>query len=277
MRLQGEATRRGCSSRIRPLGERDRFPGVITAPVVRRLTLVRDRGTDLAALALWHGPDDLPDDLASALALHPDEIERLQGMRHAGRRRDFALGRHVARCAVSSLAGAHATRDSPIAVGVFGQPVLGGPAAPHLDVSLGHADGLVAAVAFPRSHPLGLDVEGLDFGRAATMMAHISTRERELLGGLELDELEMLTRLWTAKEALSKALRTGLTLPLELYEAMSAERDGERVRFTFTTFRQYAAETLAGRTHCLALCLPRRTRCDLDSGLLRAADVADSQ
>lgn len=239
-------------------------------PLVQRLALAREEGTDAAALALWREPDEL---VAHDLELHPHELERLPAMRHAGRRRDFALGRHLARRAVTELVGAHDARSSPIPAGVFGQPVLTGPAAPHLDVSIGHTIGLVGAVAFPRTHPVGLDIERLDAERCATISTHVSAQERALIGALGLDELEALTRLWTAKEALSKVLRTGLTLELEQYAIASAERDDERVRFEFALFRQYAAETLAGRTHCLGLCLPRRTRTALDPGLLHAAEA----
>lgn len=241
----------------------------MSGPLVRRLALAREDATDVAALVLWRGPDEL---VASELELHPDELHRLRAMRHPGRRRDFAVGRHVARRAVAELIGTHDPRSSPIPAGVFGQPVLAGPAAPHLDVSIGHSGGLVGAVAFPRTHPLGLDIERTDEERCATIAMHASARERELIGALGLDELEALTCLWTAKEALSKALRTGLTLELERYAIASAHRDGERVRFEFALFRQYAAETLAGRTHCLGVCLPRRTRTVLDPDLLRSAE-----
>ncbi len=241
----------------------------MSGPVVRRLGLAREDGADAAALVLWRGPDEL---VARDLELHPDELERLSTMRHAGRRRDFAVGRDVARRAVAELAGAHDPRSSPVPAGVFGQPVLAGPAAPHLDVSIGHSAGLTGAVAFPRTHPLGLDIEHMDSERCATIAAHASADEHELIGALELDEVEALTRLWTAKEALSKVLRTGLTLELEQYAITSAQRDGECVRFEFALFRQYAAETLAGRTHCLGLCLPRRTRTVLDPAWLRAAE-----
>ena len=120
------------------------------------------------------------------------------------RRRDFELGRHAAHCAVGALFAAHDVRRDRIASGVFDQPVLEGPAAARLDVTLSHSGGLAAAVAFPRGHPLGLDLERLDPDRAAPLAAYASAAEQSLVDDLGLDELQAVTRLWTAKEALSK-------------------------------------------------------------------------
>ncbi|MFI5711720.1 4'-phosphopantetheinyl transferase family protein [Kribbella sp. NPDC051620] len=98
--------------------------------------------------------------------------------------------------------------------GFKGAPVLRHDAAgaPHVDplaVSLSHTDRLVA-VAAGLSGPVGIDLEDR-YPRAVTALARRWFTPAELAWmSVQPEELEAFLHLWTAKEAVGKALGTGL-------------------------------------------------------------------
>lgn len=95
-----------------------------------------------------------------------------------------------------------------------GRPLVLAPGGLH--VSLSHAEAVVAA-AVCRDAPVGVDVERLRPlpERDALARTALSAGERQALAALP-DELRdaRLLRFWTRKEAVAKALGTGLATPL---------------------------------------------------------------
>ena len=145
--------------------------------------------------------------------------------------RAWLLGRIAAKDAAREYLWRHDAERRPLfpsEVAVYnddvGRPVLSGPRVAGLCVSIAHKDEL--AVARVGRCPVGIDVEAIvarpdSFGETAFTEA-----ERALVAGRSRDE--WWTRLWCAKEAVGKALGTGLggapaKLPLEAV-------DGERLR-----------------------------------------------
>lgn len=105
--------------------------------------------------------------------------------------------------------------EVPLVISGTGKPQL---AAPHelLHFNLSHCDGL-ALVALSRIGPVGVDLEPLD--RAETLLeCETSFCHPEEIAGLPAEKgqrARQLLRIWTAKEAVLKALGTGLTHPPE--------------------------------------------------------------
>jgi len=66
-----------------------------------------------------------------------------------------------------------------------------------------------------------------------------------------------MAAVWTMKEALSKALRCGLTVPLNLLEVRAAvlQRDGS-LRSEFSNFSQYKCQTWVVSPCVLSIALP---------------------
>lgn len=83
---------------------------------------------------------------------------------------------------------------------------------PALRVSLSHVNGLGVAVAFPARARVGLDLELIDERRAETVRKGVplSAEEEAWLKATALPEATALLLLWTAREALGKALGCGL-------------------------------------------------------------------
>jgi 4'-phosphopantetheinyl transferase len=136
------------------------------------------------------------------------------GLRFERRRRDWRLGRYVAKQAVSAALGV------PVhAVGIRAAPdgapeafVDGRPAG--ASVSISHRAGRGLAVVDLGGHPVGGDVEVVeprsDGFVADWCTAAELTRPTELTG----DRDRLVTLLWSAKEATSKVRREGLRLDL---------------------------------------------------------------
>ena len=92
----------------------------------------------------------------------------------------------------------------------------------------------------------------------ALLTRQTNAAERRLVAAcLDAPEAERLTRLWCLKEALSKALRCGLTVPLELLAVGSAEAGPPGLGVTFANFAQYRGLSLAAGDLAAALVLTR--------------------
>jgi 4'-phosphopantetheinyl transferase len=192
--------------------------------------------------------------------LHPSERAALASLTAEPRRMSYLLGRYAAKRAASHYLGTDALAEIEVANGVFQQPVLRFPAWDIPHVTLCHTDRLALAVAHSPDHVLGIDAEPLDPARAPVLRPLLSDAEQAPLAAMGFPEAERLFLLWTAREALSKALRCGLTVPWDLLEtaAPAAVGHGE-VRCTFARFPQYQARCAMVSGHAMALVLPKDT------------------
>jgi phosphopantetheinyl transferase len=100
-----------------------------------------------------------------------------------------------------------------------GEPLVRGRdfQSPALGASLSHVNGCGVAVAFPAGARVGLDFELIDPKRAETVRKGVplSAEEEAWLKSNALPEATALLLLWTAREALGKALGTGLACKWE--------------------------------------------------------------
>jgi 4'-phosphopantetheinyl transferase len=74
------------------------------------------------------------------------------------------------------------------------------------------------------------------------------------------DEHHRMLLLWSLKEALSKALRCGLTVPFCLLEVSSLVRLPGGVRARFENFSQYEGFAFCAAPFSLALVMPHTVR-----------------
>ncbi|BEL03911.1 type I polyketide synthase [Actinoplanes sichuanensis] len=125
--------------------------------------------------------------------------------------RDWLLGRVAVKDAVRELLwrrGPAALFPCQIRVGddADGRPWARGPAGEDVHVSLAHAGRLAVGIAAEHG-PVGIDIEPV----ADRAIADVALTEAETaLVEAAPDRPELLIRLWTAKEAVAKAIGTGL-------------------------------------------------------------------
>jgi len=229
-------------------------------PLVRSLRLTLDAprtGVTQAVLALASAPLDWLDAHRGGF-LHPDEAALLTDRLHARRRHGLLIGRYAAKCALAALKPDLDPRDLAIRPGVLEQPVLSGAGVENLGISLSHAGPVAVAVVFPEACPMGIDLERIQPANVALLARQTTAVERRHLAArLDAPEAERLTRLWCLKEALSKALRCGLTVPLELLAVGSVVAEPPGLGVTFANFAQYRGLSLGAGDLAAALVLPR--------------------
>lgn len=158
------------------------------------------------------------------------------------RRLEFALGRHLARRAITALGG----QPSAIAVGSSRQPMW-----PNGFVgSISHTRALVAATVAPAevAQSVGIDIE-----RERSVSQDVAA---QILTGVELDrhgaapELDLATTIFSAKETVYKTTHPITETWLGFEDAtVTVEKNGEtfRAEINGTADHPMAGKTLSGR------------------------------
>ncbi|MCY1328379.1 4'-phosphopantetheinyl transferase Sfp [compost metagenome] len=166
---------------------------------------------------VWHVAADAPVDPA---VLSAGEHARAAAFRQAADRNRFSAARVALRTLLGGCLGLPPA-DVPLAANAFGKPMLAtGSAEPPLHFNVSHS-GARAVIALSRV-PVGIDIEAWRAGMAwadwrDSAAVACASDEMHWLAGLAQRQPEhaMLgfLRLWTAKEACSKAVGTGLSAP----------------------------------------------------------------
>ena len=193
--------------------------------------------------------------------LHADELAAFRALKIARRQTSYLLGRYTAKAALHACVGpAFVPTAINVAPGVFNQPVVHGlVATPPLGVSISHSERMVCALAYPEEHPMAIDVEEIDAERTHVMLTQIGDAEADRARAACTSPDLAATVVWSAKEALSKALRCGMTCPFEIFETIELEaRDGYYAG-RFKNFAQYKFHSWHRQTSVLTLVLPRKT------------------
>ncbi|MDX1547343.1 MAG: 4'-phosphopantetheinyl transferase superfamily protein [Rhodothermales bacterium] len=168
---------------------------------------------------------DLPPDIAIRwMTDAPGEPERLEGLLspgerarvetfgHAGRRREFILGRAALRTLLAERLGT-APGEVPLVVAPDGGVEVEG--ADDLHLSIAHSG--PHAVAAVGARRLGVDLERIAPRHPDLARFLLHPEERAYFDALPLDHTRSCILYWTLKEATLKALRTGFrTSPKKL-------------------------------------------------------------
>lgn len=196
--------------------------------------------------------------------LHPEEMKYYESLKFEKRMRSFLIGRYAAKRAVSALTGETDLSKILVQAGIFTQPIITLPEHPNIQVSISHCDHLGAALAFPEAHPLGIDLERIHLDKNEVLEKQMTPAEIELVK-TQPDLYEtMLTLLWTAKEALSKVIKTGLMTPMKIYEINRIEHYGNYYLSYYKNFGQYKTISFKIGNNICAIVHPLKTKLDVD-------------
>jgi 4'-phosphopantetheinyl transferase len=218
------------------------------------------------AVAAWQ-ESPAPQDRAADY-LHPTELSYLGGLKFARRRQAFLLGRVAAKRAIARCA----SLDDPTAVevksGIFGQPLVISALCPGIEISLSHAAEYGLAVAFPSGHALGLDIEACGRTSPDILRGQMTDSELQATRPLGAAEPTALAVLWTAKEALSKILKCGLTVPFPVLAIETSSLVNGAVVCRFRNFTQYRSLTWLAGGFAVSLVTPWKTEIAFDPQFL---------
>jgi 4'-phosphopantetheinyl transferase len=233
---------------------RSKFPRTLSWP----LTICRGYDKLTVALVLaFDSEGSCLSELASDF-LGPAEQAYFSTLRFVRRQRSYLLGRYAAKLALRDLVHESDLRAIEITRGVFDQPIARCARNQGWGVTISHAESLAVALAFPAGHPMGIDIERVDSARFETIFSQLSDEETNWVRAIGGNMAEIASALWTIKEALSKALCTGLMTPMQIYNLTEFQRVGSGIwEGLFQNFDQYKAVTWIGSFHVLSVVLPK--------------------
>ena len=175
------------------------------------------------------------------------------------KKRNFILGRYAAKKAVNTINKGSST-EVEIQNGMFGQPLIRCKGVENLSISISHCDNIGTAIVFPDLLSVGIDFEKIDSVHEKLLQGILTESEKKVLETKQINRMEFLTMLWTVKEAVSKCLRTGLSLPLELYETDNITIDNNQYYGTFRSFIQYQFFAIEKDNYVLAIVYPAKSK-----------------
>jgi 4'-phosphopantetheinyl transferase len=192
---------------------------------------------------------------------HLSVKERLhyENCRYLLRQKQYLLGRYCAKLAIGKQLDLSPLSSFSIDSGIFRQPIIRDICCSGVMVSLSHSEHSAIALAFYDRYVCGVDIETVSIQKADLIRPLLTIREKELLANLEVSEEESMLLAWCAKESLSKALRTGLSLPFELLEIDSIQIQGIGFDIRYINFIQYSSLSLIHYGHVISITKPKDT------------------
>ncbi|MFC9597538.1 4'-phosphopantetheinyl transferase family protein [Peribacillus butanolivorans] len=123
--------------------------------------------------------------------------------------------------------------------GVFGQPVIVNNLYPsiNLGISITHTDKTFGILIFDQLHPMGIDIETKTNTDSEFLETYLTECEKKLIK--ESDGVLSKEIFFSAKESLSKILKTGLTSPLQIYEISKFDIKNNSISLFYENFTQY--------------------------------------
>jgi len=217
-------------------------------------------------LVLRHGQIEQRVCFAAIDAVPPEEFlserekEQLGGYQFAAKKQDFLLGRLAAKCAIGALLPEPDLRRIDIRSGVHGEPLIQHPRTGSAEVTVSHSHGLAVALAYSAAYPMGIDLETASAVSAATIMGELgaSAPEQDWLAAAGVNEAPACCVLWTAREALGKAMKTGLNGPLSAFSLTDIRAVGAGTWVGhYLNFPQYQCLSQASGDRVLSIAMPR--------------------
>ena len=228
-----------------------------------KITLNREDSTHQAGFCMLQG--DLQELIAKLNLLHSEERTYYDHLTFDRRKQSYLLGRFAAKKAIGALAAYEDLEKIAIAAGIFQFPVVKYSVTRNLQVCITHCDNLGIALAYPEVHPLGIDIEKTNKANIDVIKGQLTADELTLTKAIPLSDDASCTMIWTMKEALSKILRTGLTMDMNVLEIQSLVKEGPDLYSShFKHLIQYKTISCLSGPYVCSLVIPRKTTTDLE-------------
>ncbi|MDA9231087.1 4'-phosphopantetheinyl transferase superfamily protein [Rickettsiales bacterium] len=172
------------------------------------------------------------------------------------RKSSYLLGRIITKYSLMNLLKTSNIHDISITWGVLGQPIIIYKDAPNLQVSISHNNTYVSSLIFNEECPMAIDIEKIDSIRAQSIKSQLTEFEISTFVKNDID----LIILWTAKESLSKILKTGLMTDFSLYEICKLKNNNNYTEIYFKNFLQYKVLSYSFNDTICSILLPSETK-----------------
>lgn len=227
------------------------------------MVLERPEGNLQAGICFFRLPDSYPLEEVSSV-FHSQELTYYDNLKFEKRKKSYLVGRYAAKHALAALLGDKDLSNIRIDQGIFSQPIVSCDSAHNIGVSITHCDELGAAIAFPESHPMGIDIERVNKNKREVMESQLTDAEQKLISETWNSRDALLTLIWTVKEALSKVLKTGLTTPFHIFEIEKVESKSDHSISSFRNFGQYKATSFNTGPFVCSIVYPKKTDLAID-------------
>ncbi|WP_127530139.1 4'-phosphopantetheinyl transferase family protein [Paenibacillus kobensis] len=191
-------------------------------------------------------------------ALHKEERTHLARLTFDKRIHDFLLGRFAAKNALASIMQVSGYSEIGVRSGMFRQPVVTGVCLQALQTSITHCDRIGAALAFDEGMPAGIDIEKVNPERFTLIQDRCTEAEREWAHQAGIPAALAATLLWTSKEAIAKAIKTGFTASLDIFEVERIERQDDYWITYYRYFTQFRAVSFPVGRYVCTIATPKR-------------------
>jgi len=170
------------------------------------------------------------------------------------RKREFEISRSLARLLIEEhfFEAEEELIDFEIKNSVFGQPIIMGSNIRSLGLSISHKPNLIGVVMFDRVHPVAIDIEPISIINQSVYRKFLTISEEDIMKEKHLSPIVF----WTAKEALSKMIGSGITIPMDFLEIDNITCSGE-VNGRYKHFKQYNFISLEFRQHIISIVYPK--------------------
>jgi 4'-phosphopantetheinyl transferase len=231
-----------------------------------RLRLIREQRAINACLAFNLGRSSPPFETEIVETLRASELEYFRRLKSGQRQTQYFLGRLVGKEAISLYLNEKNKQSMEISSGVFQQPFVRYCAFDTPALTLSHSSDFAIAIAYEPGHIMGVDVEQIDLAKTEIFKGSLTDHERSLAARALVGPGLVCNVLWTIKEALSKAIKCGMTIPLEILEVEQLERQSDGSFLShFKHFGQYKAYSWLLPGFVLSITLPKKTELQLDT------------
>ena len=169
------------------------------------------------------------------------------------RKVSYVCGRLAGKYAVTLFYPTKKMKEIEIENGNFHEPFISSSSRTPAVISLAHSGRIGVALSSQKVNPIGIDIEKESSDYANKIKLILDDGEKKILCA---DQLEILA--WTAKEALGKALKTGLNTPLKLYEISEVNKKSDFYCSKFRYFPQYKAISMHFCAYWITIVIPEQ-------------------
>lgn len=189
---------------------------------------------------------------------HEQEIFLYNSCKSDIRKQEIWHGYYVAKKALSYLNGTKRLNEICITKGIFGFPV--NITDSHYSVNWSHCDNKIVAIAYSNQLMIGIDIEKIDKKREH-MLNRIFDYHNRI--HVNLNNYEKFTLFWTAYESLSKALKIGLTVSINIFEIKDIIYDKNKYKIYYKNFPDFIGVSFEKNEYFITFVYPKKLNLDI--------------
>ncbi|WP_246362990.1 4'-phosphopantetheinyl transferase family protein [Paenibacillus alba] len=194
---------------------------------------------------------------------HKSEQNKFDEIKYERRMNSYVVGRYAGKLAVSEFSAEEDFRKIAIHNGIINQPYIISDSIRNVQISISHCNDLGVAIAFPDELLMGIDIEKIDPSKFVFLKSSLTPKEMDILKKFNSEE-DILFMFWTIKESLSKVLKTGLTLPLELLEVKELTQHSAVYHSCFENFSQFCSVSVVSMGYICSITFPKKLKLNID-------------